>query len=84
MEGKSDYFFFFLLRTIALRYSIAYYLSYFPYWPSDYYLSETYVLATVITPKRLYRYMNNSIEAIVNMYNDRTPTMIIKRYKIQI
>jgi len=46
VEGKSDYFSFFLLRTIALRYSIAYYLSYFPYWPSDYYLSETYVLAS--------------------------------------
>ena len=50
---------FFLL---LLRYLLAYYLFYFPYWPSDYYLSETYVLATVITPKRLYRYMYNSIE----------------------
>jgi len=40
----------FTLRTIiALHYSLAYYLSYLPYWPSDYYLSETYVLATAIT-----------------------------------
>ena len=40
---------FFSLHTIAPHYSLAYYLSYFPYLPSDYYLSETYVLATVIT-----------------------------------
>ena len=46
-RGETDYFF--TLRTIALHYSLAYYLSYFPYWPSDYYLSKTYVLATVIT-----------------------------------